>query len=78
MKVEKEVLGYKADGYPVDLDSLFRITVERNASISTLLWRTASYIRVNGDLIRMDMPNITPDVLKSYYIPSWISTRLKV
>lgn len=65
MKTEKGWPDYNLDGYPVDLDSLFRITVERNASDLHLICGAPPHIRVNGDLIRMDMPNITPDVLKS-------------
>ena len=65
MKTEKGWPDYNLDGYPVDLDSLFRITVERNASDLHLICGAPPHIRVNGDLICLEMPRITPDTLKN-------------
>jgi hypothetical protein len=56
LKTEKGWPDYNLDGYPVDLDSLFRITVERNASDLHLICGAPPHIRVNGDLICLEIP----------------------
>lgn len=50
--------------YPIDINSLFIKTVERNASDLHLVPGVPPYIRVDGKLEPLDMPVIAPEVLK--------------
>ena len=50
--------------YPIDINSLFIKTIERNASDLHLVPGVPPYIRVDGKLEPLDMPVIAPEVLK--------------
>ncbi len=50
--------------YPIDINSLFIKTVERNASDLHLVPGVPPYIRVDDKLEPLDMPVIAPEVLK--------------
>ncbi|HZJ57061.1 MAG TPA: type IV pilus twitching motility protein PilT [Clostridia bacterium] len=69
METEKDRLFGGTGKYSLDLDALFKITVERHASDLHLLCGAPPHIRVDGDLIRLDMPIITPDSLMNLLYP---------
>ena len=54
-----------ASTYPIDINSLFITTIERNASDLHLIPGAPPYIRIDGKLERLDMPVITPEGLKT-------------
>ncbi len=65
MDNSREMASKGIDEYPIDMDSLFRMTVQRNASDLHLISGVPPHIRVDGKLIRLDMPIISPNAIKS-------------
>lgn len=52
-------------GYFVDMHTLFAITVKKGASDLHLVSGAPPHLRVDGNLIRLDMPVITPEVIRN-------------
>ena len=52
------------DTYPLDMDTLFKITVEKEASDLHLVCGVPPHIRVDGNLMPLELPNISPEALE--------------
>ena len=51
----------KPSNYPYTLEDLLRLTVEKGGSDLHLVAGIPPCIRINGDLIRQEMPNLLPE-----------------
>ena len=65
MKNNDDLVFSDVDSYPVDMDFLFKVTVEQSASDLHLISGVPPHIRIDGKLMRLDLPVVTPNGLKN-------------